>query len=131
MATAKLGSALRGSMGCPPKEGPVSLRVDFDFPTLGTSIDADLSPVHNRGDMTSVQSIYVDNSQNTSILTITANGTNQRIVVPPQSQGYIPILVIDPPTFNFSTVGAFVVPVQFLNYYMPPFIWSAVSVKGT
>jgi hypothetical protein len=109
----------------------MSLTVEFDFPTLGQNIDVDLQPIQLLGDLSSVQALYIDNSANTSPLVITCNGTNQRIVIPPQSCGYVHLLVINPAQFLFHTTGAFVVPVQFLNYFVPTFIWSAVSVKGT
>lgn len=118
--------------GCPdPGIGAVSLTVNLDFVHLGQDINIDLQPIQQTGKMGSVQSIYIDNSANAQPMTITVDGTLQTLTIPPQSCGYYTLLATNPPRFKFHTTGVFVIRVQFLNYYVPGNVWSAVSVKGT
>lgn len=123
-------SPLKGTMGCVPLEGPYSLTLDLDF-TAGADLDVDLGPVQFRGEFSSVQAIYFNNSGNASVVTLTCNGTNQTMTIPPQCCGYVPVLVTGPAKFAFHSAGNVIVRIAFLNYYMPPFLWSAISIKGT
>jgi len=123
-------SPIKSFQGCVPPEGPKSLTQNLDFQSSQTQ-EVDLFPLQSKQDWSATQCIYFDNSNNASSVTLVCNATFQRIVFPPQACGYVPVLVGSPDKFEFTSAGNVVISVQFLNYYMPPCVWSAVSVKGT
>jgi hypothetical protein len=108
-----------------PKGGPkvIPLRIDFSGVT---EWQVDGSQVVERGKIEYIQALWVDNYSNTNPLIIEMNLTNQRIVIPARSQGYVPVLSPNPPKFIFSTQAGPMVYLQFLNVPVQPMIWTIV-----
>jgi len=103
--------------------GRRSIHVTVDF-TLGATFKLDLSQVQSQGAMDSVQTLYIDNSNNTFGLTITLGVSLQNVIIPAGAQGYIPVLQPNPPILIFTTLGGTpLVEIQLMNFFLPPCIW--------
>jgi hypothetical protein len=123
----------------PVAEGPRGFTVVFDFTGApGTqSVNLDNSSMG----ISSVQSVFIDNSNNASSMLLTVNGTNQKINMPPLSQGFMPVLLSGDTGVSVAvtTAGTVPIPIQFLNVQHDGLIWSAqgnvivgtVAVSGT
>lgn len=75
-----------------------------------------------------VQGVFVDNADSAGTLYITTSLSNQRVIVPPYSQAYLPILAPTPNTLTFRAVGAAVTAaLQFMNIPMPLAVWPVIS----
>lgn len=106
----------------PCKMGRRAIHVLIDF-SLGSTYELDLSQIQSLGAMDCVQTMYVDNADNANELTLTMGLTLQRIIIPANSQAYIPILQPNPPVLKIATTGAPVVNVQLLNFFVPPIVF--------
>ncbi|MGH3273584.1 MAG: DUF1859 domain-containing protein [Streptosporangiaceae bacterium] len=100
--------------GCPPIEGPRCIPVTITL--NNNSAEIDFFTQFQRKDITQIQSVFVDNSENTEIFQLTNQAVNQTIDVPAGSQGYYPILAPNPPKFLAATKGAATIQLQFLNF---------------
>jgi hypothetical protein len=109
--------------GFVPCNGPKSCPVPLDF-SVTTSWQLDLTNLNLQGYMEAVQTMFIDNSLNAQSLSILCSVTNQNIIIPPQSQGYVPTLQPNPSVLTLTTTGAVLVTVQLLNFYIPPAVWS-------
>lgn len=106
-----------------PPDGPKALPVNLDFSTLPL-YTLDYSNAQNLGKFSMLQSLYVDNSDNGSAVEITVmGGTGQRIIVPGNSQAYLPVLVANPINLQFVSQGNVLVPVFLLNFPVAPAVW--------
>lgn len=109
-----------------PKEGPKTVPFTFDF-TAQNQYLIDLQNQQSRSFISIVQSIYVRNP-GTVTVTIIFDVAGQQIDFPPQSAGYLPVLVTNPPRFSVtSSGGASNVQLQLLNVPMPAAIWPLVT----
>ena len=106
-----------------PMEGPRVIPISLDFTIFDTyNIDFTTQQISNQFSM--CQTVYVDNSDNSAAFSLTCGVTGQRLIWPPNSMGYLPVLQPNPPVFVASTtVAAVIVTVQFMNFYMPPIVW--------
>lgn len=78
-----------------------------------------------------VQTIFIDNADNPNAFILTIGISNQRLICPPNSQGYFPILVPRHATFVAeSTVGAVTVYLQFINVPMAMNCWGVTAPGG-
>ena len=114
-----------------PAEGPrvVPFEIPFDTGPGPYWIDLTLSMQQKR--ITAVQSVWVDNSLNSAPVQIQAQGIGQTIIVPPNAQGYVPILAPQTaPKFTISSSGNVNVPLIFLNVPVPSAVWNTVSDQG-
>lgn len=109
-----------------PDEGPKAVPVRVDF-SVDQNWALDLSVQSNMAILRAVQSMFVDNSLNPAALYIQATTLRQTIVVPPFSQGYIPILAVTPTKLVLNSTGGVVVMLHFLNVPMPLHIWGIAS----
>lgn len=110
-----------------PDEGPKSITVPLDF-SLGTTFTLDLQNIMQRGFMSMVQGLYLDNSLGGSTLSVTFGSTNQNIKIAPNRQGYRMVLCPNPVnniTF-FSTSGV-AVSVNLLNFPVTNSDWPAIT----
>lgn len=116
--------------GCFPKEGPrcIPVVLVFDGATAQT---IDFLGQTERLKISMVQGVFVDNSENSGVLTITANSTRQKIQVQPGCQGYFPILVNNPPRFLLLSSEAATVGLQFFNFPMSPLQWGPQGGGGS
>lgn len=109
-----------------PSEGPKVVPAQFDF-TIASSYSVDLSDLVFRKYITLVQTLFIYNP-GTEPVTITFDVAGQNIVFPPQSEGYVPVLVTNPPKCTITSVGgASNVGVFFINVPMPSNIWPIVT----
>lgn len=107
-----------------PRGGPKTVPLNMNFNGTDGTFAVDGTALVQGGKIEYIQTVYIDNSQNANPLTMIVDLTNQRIIAPAHSQGYYSILAPNPPKFNFSTTaGNFIVPVQFLNVPVQPYVW--------
>lgn len=106
-----------------PCEGPRVVRIDCDFSTAST-INVDLKILTQQGKINDIQSLFIDNSDNSAPLIILVSIQNQRIIIPAYSQAYITILS-NTPQFSVSTTSAFIVPIFAQNFPVTNIIWNA------
>lgn len=114
-------------------EGRKSITTIIDF-TIGLTFQLDLTLIQQMQNwIKSVQCLYVDNADNADAKTIIMGVTNQRIIVPANSQGYYPILQPDPPVLQFKSSVANTLKIQVLNFFLPPYIWGPTGslIVGT
>lgn len=117
-----------------PKETPQALGAILNFQGGVTAALVDLTQNYMGGQISYVQGVFVDNSASLIALILIVNGTNQRVVIPAQSQGYFPLLSQNPPIFSFfgannASPGA-LVPVLFYNVPLPAGVWGPSGFAG-
>lgn len=106
-----------------PCEGPKAASISLDFTANGT-YDLDLTNDQAQGKVSMIQGLYVDNNANSDTLTITVQGSNQKIIVKGNTQGYYPVLCPNPPKFTFVSSGNVNgVVVYLLNFPVQPATW--------
>lgn len=118
------------SNGLAPAQGPKGLSLNLDF-SAAVTIRGDFLLEETQGIIQGIQSVFVDNSQNASAVTITFGVTQQRLVIPANSQLTAPVFAVDQLSFTATSVGAVIVPVTFLNVPMPFASWGSVTVNST
>lgn len=104
-----------------PPEGPRYVPLNFDF-TAFTTWGVDLMMLTQQKHMSSVQSLYVDNSANNAAVEID-NGQGQTLIVPAGYQAYLPIILNDNPKFNVSSTGTSCQMLA-MNFMTFPFVWN-------
>jgi hypothetical protein len=110
-----------------PDEGPKSVGVPLDFSATDT-YTLDLQNVIQRGFMSMVQGVYIDNSLNGSTLSISFGGTSQVIKIAPNRQGYRMVLCPNPANqIVFFTTGGVALNVQLLNFPVTNSDWPAIT----
>lgn len=112
--------------GLAPTELPKCVPVTVDF-TLQASWTIDLSIAQDQGRLAFVQSVFVDNSGNSAILSLTCSITGQTIQVPANAQGYFPLLATDAWQFTVSLPATNSNPntkIFFLNVPVPACVWT-------
>lgn len=110
-----------------PKNGPATIPALLDFTDTG-EIEIDGELVVMQGQIEYLQGVFIDNADNTDPLSMTMGTTNQRIVCPPQSQGYFAIMVPNPPRIiaRSAQSGTKKINVFFYNVPIQSNVWSAV-----
>lgn len=112
-----------------PCEGPQCVTIDLDF-VSGTTLTVDLSALQQQGKFSGLETLYINNSLNTAAINWTCEGSNQTGTIPPLSLAYINILQSNPPKVDFVSTGGVLVRACFLNYFLPPIIWSPTTPPG-
>lgn len=116
--------------GSVPCEGTKAIPFNVDFATFATW-QIDLTNQFRQGQFTTLQTVWIDNADNNSTLTLTCSVTAQRIIAPARSQGFYALLQPTPPVFQLNSAGGIVVEVIFLNFYIPPQVWfNAAASSG-
>jgi hypothetical protein len=110
-----------------PAEGPKAIPVQCNFAT-NSGYTIDLTDLFNRDYVTQIPCVFIDNSGNTSSVTVTVQDTGQNIVCPPNSQGYFAVFQGINTRFTAQSAGAVNVPMEFLNFPIAPNVW---SINGT
>lgn len=117
----------RGSIKTPvqsfPKQGNRELPWIYDF-TATASINDDLGPEMQTGQIDEIQSIYIDNSANLSPVTFIFNGI-YNVTAKPGTQGIYPVIAAGLVKILAQSAGAVKVPVIFSNTAKPFFVWGA------
>src|ERR1044072_5286380 len=112
-----------------PKEGPKVVPVILDFSGIDT-IELDGNQIVTMGGIDYIQTIYIDNSENTESVSIRSNITNQVITCPPHSQGNFNVFTPNMPKFYISTDGALEISIFFCNFPLIPCVWGTTSSGG-
>ena len=115
-----------------PREGPKAVPVPFDFTAYNSQV-VDLSNLQQRGLISAVQAVFADNSANPVALVISVNGSQQNIIVPPNSQGYFPLLVPAAIELTVSMTGATSpgTTIFLLNFPVPAVQWAISGNQNT
>ena len=115
-----------------PKQGNRELAITYDFSATASYLD-DLLPELSSHQIEFVQSVFIDNSLNPNPLTIQfAQGPQQPIVAPAQSQGIYPVLMGGDIRYQISTTpsAALLVKLIFSNVKREFKTWGPISVTG-
>ena len=113
-----------------PDGGPRCLPLPLDFAANAEWV-LDYGNMQQRNFLNMVQSVWVDNSLNGSILAITVPGTNQVLKVPPNTQGYFPLIVPNPLKLVFDSAGGVLCQVILLNFPVAGFMWGFCNCPPT
>lgn len=125
MATPSVNISSALNNGVAPCEGSKCVPFSCDFNTA-SQFDFDFTAAQQNGQISSIQTVYVDNSANGNSLTLSIDGTQQTIVVPPNSCGYFLLLAPMATVVHATTTGLVKVYFGFLNFYVPPTVWSTI-----
>lgn len=116
-----------------PREGKRAVQCTVDLSSQSAVLD--LVAIGLRGQVSQIPSIFFDNADNDFTVTMVMEGTLQRLVCPPNSQGYFRLLLPQKPRLGFSSampVAAF--KVNLLNWDVEQeTVWKVVdsSMGGT
>lgn len=110
-----------------PSGGPKTVPCVLDFSNTA-EIDIDGQNMIDTHQMEYIQGVYIDNADNAAPFTLVCGGTQQRIVAAPNSQGFYPLLVQNPPklTATMTQVNGRLVPLQFYNVPIMTSVWKTV-----
>lgn len=109
-----------------PQGGPKSVPCSADFTNAG-SISIDGQAIIDAHAIEFIQGVFIDNSANAVPFSLTTN-TIQTITVGPNSQGYYPILVQNPPkmTATCEQANGRIVNLIFYNVPIMSSVWKSV-----
>lgn len=85
-----------------PEEGSRAITLQYNWQEQDVYVE-DLNQLVSMGVETSIQSAFIDNSQNLYMVLLQIQGSGQVIVVPPNSQGIIPMLFTGTPMMQISS----------------------------
>lgn len=107
-------------------ELPAAVGIEIDLNT-GEEFTVNLLKTLDAGIVKAVRSMFVDNSRNSNSITIVIDATGQTIVVPGESQAYLPAMFGTQPDLevlnNSNTDKLYI---QLLNFMVQPFVWSTI-----
>lgn len=106
-----------------PREGPKDIPISLDF-SIQNTYQIDFTLIQQRGLISELQAVYIDNSLNASSVSLIVNGSNQKIVSAANSQGFYPILAPNPPKFTSQSIGGVAVQMHFLNIPITCLTWN-------
>lgn len=109
-----------------PPEGPRAVPLLLDF-SQTQEYDLNLQNMQSRNFLSMVQSVFVDNSNNASPLSIAFPNTGQTIKLAPGRQGYFVVLCPNPSSVSFISAGGVVVTVFLLNYPVTNHDWPSYT----
>lgn len=126
-ATTTIPNPIAVNNGKAPAEGRLCIPYTIDF-TAQQSATIDLTNIQQMQQRISfVQTVFVDNSLNSQPVTLTMANTNQKLQVPANSQGYLPMALSLQNSIIVQTTGGIVLPLQLFNFGIAPCVWSALS----
>lgn len=108
---------------------PRAMAINFDF-GAATIYAGDFLAASEDNELQFVQAVYIDNMDNGSNTVLTVLGSGQRITALPYTQGTYPVIGITPMNYTITSTGGVVVPVQFLNYPTPFFVWGKDTINA-
>jgi hypothetical protein len=109
-----------------PDEGPKAIPLSLDF-SGGTDIDLDIETVQTQGRFSMIQALYVDMDGQANNVTVTVPGSNQRIILKPNTQGYYTVMCPNPAKLHFTGVqGQAAVPIFLINFPVAGHSWPTV-----
>lgn len=109
-----------------PCEGAKTIPLLLDFGAF-TEYDVDCSQLTQQSQISMIQTIFVDTSNNAAamVIAVDPNGINQVIVANGNTQGYYPILAPNPLLITFSSTSGVVQKVQLINAPIAGSVWAA------
>jgi hypothetical protein len=108
-----------------PQEGPKSIPLYLDFSGGIGEYVIDMLYAIEQKFVSMIQTIFIDMSNATTNLTITIRGTGQKIVAKPNTQGYYPVLVPNPPNFTFDkNANTEQIYINLINVAIPGVVWT-------
>lgn len=110
---------------CIPKNGGKCIPIPFDFSGGVTDIKFDYERMTQQGQIAYCQTIWIDNADNPVAATVTIEQTNQRIVAPPNSQGYYACFM-NTIRFSIHSDSGGKIQVQLSNLPIPTSVWRVV-----
>jgi hypothetical protein len=126
MAVQALKTAIAKSpinFGLDPVQGPVVIMQNLDF-TGTPSIDVDLGQFIQDGSIEFVQTLWIDNSQNTAALAIFIPATGQTLRVLAKQQAYLSAMFTADCKCTVSTTqAAILVQLGFMNVDCGDIVW--------
>lgn len=111
--------------GVVPCEGAKCVPFIADF-NLASVYDFDFTTAQQGGQISSIQTVFIDNSANGSALVITIDGTQQSFSVKANTCGFYILIAPMATRVHATTVGLVKVYFAFLNFYIPPTVWSTI-----
>lgn len=107
-------------------ELPTQLLLTADFSSID-EYTADLSGLVQNGKISAVRSVFFDNARNGAKAIMTIENTNQTLVFPANTQGYLPVVMNTDIRFRLNGTAALnnILKLTLLNFMVQPFIWSA------
>ncbi len=108
-----------------PKESRV-ISTTLDF-RITHSYEISFTEIYQRGLIDKVQTLYVDNKDNTVAIDFLVAITGQRITIPAGYQGFLPVLLgknINS-IYAYSADAGVQVQIQLLNFFVPTTMWNA------
>ena len=113
-----------------PEQQSQSLPLLLDF-TNTAALEGDLASAFQSGVFDFAQSVFIDNLENASELTLNFPGAGpkgQNVTAQPFSQGYYPVSpAVGDGRFTATTSQGIVIPVTFYNVPMPYFTWGPAA----
>jgi len=107
-----------------PKEGPRGMGIVAPFTNTAIEFDINLLLTQSQQFMSLVQAFFCDNSLNGSSVTIRTGTLNQSVIIPANSQAYLPLLVAKNDTITVSSMGEVPVTFVFLNVPVAAAVWA-------
>lgn len=87
-----------------PKEGPKSVAFILPYGSIGAgTYAADLTSMYLGGNVTTIQSVFIDNIAGSHAVQLDVPATGQSLLWPAGMAGYLPVLAPDTPVFNFTS----------------------------
>lgn len=114
--------------GLVPKEGPRAVPIPLLNLTANPSQTFDFLLAQEQTRISMVQCIWVDNRLNTVPLEIVWNGLGMVTRIPARYQGFVSVLVLNPPKFTVNCAGGTTAQLTLLNVPMPAFLWATENV---
>lgn len=106
-----------------PPEGPIAV----PLPTLDWSVsseyDVNLQSFEQRGFVSQIQAIFIDNSANGGNFIVTCPNTGQQLNIKGNSQAYLLLLAPNPTILQFTSNGGGVTKVALLNFPVTNAVW--------
>jgi hypothetical protein len=106
----------------------IPLPLNFDPVSGGGALQPiNLAIVAQRGQIQDIQAFFIDNADNAASLIIQGGALQQRIKIPPNSQGYVNMLLDQQPTITVSTTTAtgLVVTIYAINIPVTNAVWKS------
>ena len=117
--------------GDPGKGNEAALKAVFAL-SAATSIDLAIDSTALRNIAGQLQTIFADNADNAQQLIVSFPQSGQRIVIPPYSQGYYPILNLKglQTNVNVSSTGGVDTTIHFINVPQNAANWSSLTTSA-
>lgn len=128
-----LSGATKTSISLGNKQGGVtanatSLEINL---TTENPFEIDTTSAYGSNQIDQVQTIFVDNSQNPYSLEINLlQMGSSSIILPPNCQAYVPILVSNPARFSIGSTYTGIIPIILLSLAVPAQIWFPEGATG-